>query len=206
MAVAVFQQRKRIQFLWFVAPLAVLLTLFSRSAWAQDSLVSDLIRLVGLVLILTCIAGRCWASLYVGRRKNQELVTAGPYAHTRNPLYLFSTIGLAGVGLTLGSVLLALLLACLSYAVFTYVIAKEEATLERFFGSEYRHYRESVPQFFPRLSGSNASTDSSVVEFYPTALKRTAIDASYFLLAVPAAELVDWLQQAEIIRPIIALY
>src|SRR5690606_41067661 len=64
--------------------------LFSRSGWPRGSILADLLSLAGLVLILACIAGRCWASLYVGGRKNQELVTAGPYAHMRNPLYFFS--------------------------------------------------------------------------------------------------------------------
>lgn len=142
----------------------------------------------------------------VGGRKNQELVTAGPYARMRNPLYFFSTLGLAGIGLMFGSLFLSLLLFGLSYAVFTYVVAKEEATLEVFFGPEYRDYRDAVPQFFPRLFELPAGMRDGTVEFRPSALRRTAIDASYFLLAIPAVNIIDRVQESEIIQPLFVIY
>lgn len=206
MVATVFQQRKRIRFLWLVSPLVIFLMLFSRSGWPQGGILADLLNLAGLILILACIAGRCWASLYVGGRKNQELVTAGPYARMRNPLYFFSTLGLAGIGLIFGSLFLALLLFGLSYAVFTYVVAKEEATLELLFGAEYRDYRDAVPQFFPSIFKPAASMQDGAVEFCPYVLRRTAIDASYFLLAIPAVNIIDRLHEAEVIQPIFVIY
>lgn len=206
MVATVFQQRKRIRFLWLVSPLVIFLMLFSRSGWPRGSILADLLSLAGLVLILACIAGRCWASLYVGGRKNQELVTAGPYAHMRNPLYFFSILGLAGIGLMFGSLSLSLLLFGLSYAVFTYVAAKEEATLEVFFGAEYRGYRDAVPQFFPRILEIPAGMRDGNVEFSPSALRRTAIDASYFLLAIPAVNIIDRVQESGIIQPLFVIY
>ncbi|KAA0971682.1 isoprenylcysteine carboxylmethyltransferase family protein [Aureimonas fodinaquatilis] len=205
--IAVFQQRKRIQFLWLISPLAVFLALYSRSAWPAGSVTADLLRFSGLVLILLCIAGRCWASLYVGGRKNRHLVTSGPYAHSRNPLYLFSAFGLAGVGLLYGSLLLSFLLFALAYAVFRFVIAREEVALQAIFGTEYLYYQTAVPRFFPRiLPEAQRTTQVDLVEFSPPALRRTAIDASYFLMALPAINVIQRLQSAQIIQPLFAFY
>lgn len=204
--VTVFQQRKRIRFLWLLSPLVIFLIVFSRSGWPQGGILAYLLSLAGLILILACIAGRCWASLYVGGRKNQELVTAGPYALMRNPLYFFTTLGLAGIGLMFGSLVLALLLFGLSFAVFRYVVAKEEATLELIFGAEYRHYRDTVPQFFPRTVKQETGIEEISFEFFPNALKRTAIDASYFLLAIPASYIIDRLHIAKAIPTIFVIY
>jgi len=204
MTTAVFEQRKRIRFLWLLSAAILFLLLFGRGAWVPGTIVGDVMRLAGLALILLCIAGRCWAALYIGGRKNTALATEGPYAMCRNPLYLFSTIGIAGIGLTFGSVALALLFFGLSYAVFSYVITQEEVALKRFFGAEYAAYRASVPRFFPSLN--RLGVNSRGVEFNPAALKRTAIDASYFLLALPFAAIVGRLQEAGVLQPLFVLH
>jgi protein-S-isoprenylcysteine O-methyltransferase Ste14 len=206
MAATIFQQRRRIRFLWLASPLLILLVLFSRSGWPQGSILTDLLRFSGLILILACIAGRCWASLYVGGRKNQKLVTDGPYAYTQNPLYFFSMLGLAGTGLLFGSLLLSLLLFALSYTVFSYVVAKEEAALKVMFADEYSRYRNDVPQFFPCNFEHSRRVANNSVDFCPTVLRRTAMDASYFLLAIPAVNIIHRLQEAKVIQPVIVMY
>jgi protein-S-isoprenylcysteine O-methyltransferase Ste14 len=52
--------------------------------------IHEFLEMAGVSLALLCVAGRMWSSLYIGSRKNRELVTAGPYSITRNPLYFFS--------------------------------------------------------------------------------------------------------------------
>lgn len=79
-----FQQGRRIRFLWLAAPVVLAPALLAESAWPQGSPFREMLEFAGTVLILICIGGRCWASLYVGGRKNRELVTTGPYAYTRN--------------------------------------------------------------------------------------------------------------------------
>lgn len=208
MATAIFQQRRRIGFLWAISPVIVFIALFSRSAWPEGSLSADVLRFAGLLLVLACIAGRCWAALYVGGRKNRSLVTDGPYASTRNPLYLFSSFGLAGLGLLFGSLILGLLLFGLAYAVFRYVIIREETALAAMFGQAYRDYCLVTPRFFWNFSrrAQQPGTGNTPVEFNPVALRRTAIDTSYFLMAVPAVYIIQRLQSAQIIEPLFALY
>ena len=77
-------------------------------------------------------------------RPASVLVAAGPYRYTRNPMYLgMSFIGLA-IALAFTSVAAALLTILAAWIVDRAVIAREEAYLERRFGSDYRRYRERI--------------------------------------------------------------
>lgn len=203
MPLSAFQQGRRMRFLWLVAPVVLAPALLAESGWPQGSTFREMLEFVGTVLILICIGGRCWASLYVGGRKNRELVTTGPYAYTRNPLYFFSALGLAGVGLTFGSLMLSAFLFAFTYLVFSYVATREATTLDAIFGEAYWHYCQRVPAFFPRLQRDDDDLlGPSPVTFDSVALRRTAIDGSYFLVAVLAVELLGWLQSARLVTPI----
>jgi protein-S-isoprenylcysteine O-methyltransferase Ste14 len=83
--------------------------------------------------------------------KNQSLATSGPYAYTRNPLYLGSALIGAGFALAGGSWVLGLVLMALFVAVYWPVIRREEAFLRREFGEAYERYARSVPVFLPRF-------------------------------------------------------
>lgn len=85
--------------------------------------------------------------------KNQSLAMSGPYAYTRNPLYLGSTLMGAGFSLAGGNWILALACAVLFAAVYWPVIRREEDYLRREFGGVYDHYAQQVPLFLPRIHG-----------------------------------------------------
>jgi hypothetical protein len=84
-------------------------------------------------------------------RKNTKLATSGPYAYTRNPLYLGSFI--LGLGFTIASArpLLGLLFAALFLGIYLPVMRVEAETLLGIFGDDYRRYAQAVPLFLPRL-------------------------------------------------------
>ena len=84
--------------------------------------------------------------------KNQKLATSGPYAYTRNPLYLGSALMGVGFALAGGSWILALACLVLFAAIYWPVIRREEEYLRREFGEVYDHYARRVPLFLPRLS------------------------------------------------------
>ena len=122
--------------------------LTSHSRVADADMVLDA---VGAVLVAVGVLGRIWATLYIAGRKNQQLVTHGPYSICRNPLYLFSTLIVCGVLCLFGNALLALPIAviyCLTYGV---TIRQEEARLQHLFAEDYTAYKRNVPRLVPAL-------------------------------------------------------
>jgi len=115
---------------------------------------------VGLGLVLACPGEmiRIWASGHI--EKTQRLATGGPYAHTRNPLYVGSALLALGVAVAAWSLLAALALAVYLLAFYPGVIAEEANFLRTKFPEEYAAWSAAVPAFLPRLrpAGPQAST------------------------------------------------
>lgn len=205
--VRTFRQRKRIVFLWLSAPVLTTLLLFTEPVWGDGDIRNEIVRQFGTLALLTCIAGRCWAALHIGGQKNLQLVTSGPYARTRNPLYFFSTVGLAGIGLSFGSITLGAVLFCFGYMVFNYVIRREERALEGFFGLAYHEYIVLIPRFFPSFSTmtvNHAGNDQYV--YNPHSLGVTFCHAMVFLLPIPLYTAIQYIRESDIILPLIKLY
>lgn len=121
---------------------AIIFIIFARPN-AVTLTIGVLISLLGLLL-------RSWAAGHI--RKNSELATSGPYAYTRNPLYLGSF--LMGVGFTVGSGWwpLGVVFALLFVGIYLPVMRVESGTLAKLFGEAFQGYAREVPLFLPRLS------------------------------------------------------
>jgi protein-S-isoprenylcysteine O-methyltransferase Ste14 len=102
-----------------------------------------------LALVLPGLWLRAYASGTV--KKNQELTITGPYAHTRNPLYLGSMLIAAGFALAILSWPVALVLALGFAAIYVPVIASEERFLRAAFPA-FDNYCQRVPRLIPRLT------------------------------------------------------
>ncbi|MBA2341389.1 MAG: isoprenylcysteine carboxylmethyltransferase family protein [Pyrinomonadaceae bacterium] len=115
--------------------------------FAQPRLVS---LTIGGIVALCGLCLRAWAAGHI--RKNVRLAASGPYAYTRNPLYLGSF--LLGLGFTLacGRWWLAALFALLFLGIYLPVMRVEEKALAELFGDEFERYARRVPLFFPRFS------------------------------------------------------
>lgn len=112
-----------------------------------------------LLLVIPGVWLRAYASGYV--KKNQELTTTGPYAFTRNPLYLGSILMAAGFAVALASWLIALVLAIGFLVIYVPVIASEERFLRAAFPG-FDEYCRRVPRLIPRLtSGRDPKDDGS---------------------------------------------
>jgi protein-S-isoprenylcysteine O-methyltransferase Ste14 len=83
--------------------------------------------------------------------KNQSLAMSGPYAYTRNPLYLGSALMAAGFSVAGGNWILALACLVLFIAIYWPVILREQDYLRREFGQVYDQYAQQVPLFLPRF-------------------------------------------------------
>lgn len=88
--------------------------------------------------------------------QNEKLIatrlnTEGPYALTRNPLYLGNLCIVLGLGLVAHSWLLLAFCAALFALQYGLIIAAEEQFLRARFGAEFDAYCARVPRFWPRL-------------------------------------------------------
>ena len=102
----------------------------------------------GACIALSGIWLRAMASGHV--QKNRQVTTSGPYAHTRNPLYLGSIILAAGFALAARSWWIVGMLLVLFLLVYVPVIRAEEAFLRSEFPA-YEDYARRVPRLIPRL-------------------------------------------------------
>ena len=104
-----------------------------------------------LLLVLPGLWLRAYASGYV--RKNAELTTTGPYAHTRNPLYLGSMLIAFGFAGASGSWIIAIALAILFAVIYIPTIQSEEAYLRAHFAG-FEEYARVVPRLLPRITAA----------------------------------------------------
>jgi len=105
----------------------------------------------GLVLVVPGVWLRAYAAGYV--KKNAELTRTGPYAYTRNPLYLGS-MGIAfGIAVAAGRLWLGVLLAVMFLAIYVPTILSEETFLREAFPA-FEEYSRRVPRLLPRLTAA----------------------------------------------------
>ena len=120
---------------------AVLYFWLARPSWRSLGL--------GLVVVLPGLLIRALASGHV--RKNEALATSGPYAHTRNPLYLGSLLMGLGFCVAARSWWVGVALVVMFFAIYLPVIRDEETFLRRTF-PEFEEYARRVPKMLPRLT------------------------------------------------------
>jgi len=119
--------------------------------------------LYGRVIAVPALLLRTAASGHV--KKNQEVTTSGPYAYTRNPLYLGSMILMIGFGVASRNPWLAFSLIVVFIALYLPVVRVEEDYLrERF--PEFEDYAQRVPRVIPRTRKQGASTAAFSTELY----------------------------------------
>ena len=92
--------------------------------------------------------------------KQQVLTTTGPYAYTRNPLYLGSALLALGAGIAMHSWFSAVILAAYYALFYSVVMHREENELRRHHGIAFEEYARAVPLFFPRLAPARLSANS----------------------------------------------
>jgi protein-S-isoprenylcysteine O-methyltransferase Ste14 len=104
---------------------------------------------LGAIAIVPGLLIRALASGHV--RKNEALATSGPYAYTRNPLYLGSLLIGVGFAVAARSWWVGVALVVMFFAIYVPVIRDEEAFLRRTF-PEFEEYARQVPRMLPRLA------------------------------------------------------
>ena len=134
-------------------PFLVVMVLFARPT------ITSLV--VGFAMVVLGEGIRFWGvsiagaeTRTTGRVGGTYLITTGPFAHVRNPLYLGNMIMYAGVGVMSMALFPWLLFAAVVwfYVQYSLIISREEEYLAAQFGGAYDDYRKHVPRFLPRLT------------------------------------------------------
>jgi protein-S-isoprenylcysteine O-methyltransferase Ste14 len=157
----------------------------TQAIWSEGGPVREGLEWLGYLAVVVCVLGRAWCSAYIAGRKNRELVECGPYSIARNPLYGFSLLGLAGVGLQTGSLTLTALLLLGGSLYYGIVVRREEAHLLRTFPIAYRRYLLRTPRWLPDI---RLWRDIAEVTIRPALVGRTLLDGAIFFAAYPLLE------------------
>jgi protein-S-isoprenylcysteine O-methyltransferase Ste14 len=107
-----------------------------------------------LLLVVPGVWLRGYAAGYV--KKNAELTRTGPYAHTRNPLYLGSMMIAFGFAAAAGSWVILIALAALFLAIYWPTILSEEEYLRGHF-ADFDAYAAKVPRLLPRVTPASGA-------------------------------------------------
>lgn len=153
---------------------------FARPAW-WSIVAGAAIAAVGLAL-------RALAAGHV--RKDRELTTVGPYAHTRNPLYLGSILIACGFALSARNWWIALAIVIFFLVVYVPVIRSEEEYLRSQF-TEYSSYEQQVPRLIPKVEGAGGGlTENFSRELYLRHREYRALLGAVLMIAALAIKLV----------------
>ena len=126
--------------------------LIAAFAWLSNPSMASMA--VGVPIAVLGLLLRAWAAGHLA--KNQSLSTGGPYANTRNPLYLGTALTAAGLVIASRDLALAALFVVVFAGVYLPVIELEEQHLRTLFPG-YAAYADRVPKLLPSLDrGSNA--------------------------------------------------
>ncbi len=162
---------------------AIIYLVLADPTW-RTIILGSVIAAMGLLL-------RGLASGYV--RKDAQLTISGPYAYTRNPLYLGSMIIAAGFAVAARSWWIVLGMAVIFIAIYVPVIQSEEAYLRAQF-PEFDDYARRVPRFFPRRWSAPVAAGAFSRELYWNHREYNAVLGTIAMMAALAIKLA-WMQR-----------
>jgi protein-S-isoprenylcysteine O-methyltransferase Ste14 len=145
--------------------------------------------MLGTVLIVPGLLIRALASGHV--RKNEALATSGPYAYTRNPLYLGSLLIGVGFAIAACSWWIGIALMTMLFAIYLPVIRDEETFLRTKF-PEFDEYMHRVPRLLPRITPYSANGENAggfSIDLYQKHREYNALLGALAMLAVLAAKM-----------------
>ena len=141
--------------------------------------------LIGSALVIPGLVIRGLASGHV--QKNEQLTTTGPYAYTRNPLYLGSLILAVGFAIISRNLWIGVGLIVIFVAIYLPVIRGEEAFLRQQF-VEFTEYARQVPRLWPRFSSFSTKPGSFYWDLYWKHREYNATLGSALIMAAMVAK------------------
>jgi protein-S-isoprenylcysteine O-methyltransferase Ste14 len=155
-------------------------------------LVGEALQFAGLVGVSCAALGRIWTSAFIAGFKDQVLVRSGPYAVVRHPLYALSLIAMVGLGLTTGSLTIAVAMLVVFGAVYWSAARDEDRHLGELHGTAHERFARDVSTLRPRWS---AYVVPDSLEVRPRVLWKSFLDAGSLLGFYGLLRVADALQQ-----------
>jgi len=176
----------------------------TQSVWeTRNEKVTFFLFLAGMILVGIASLGRMWCSLYIAGYKDDTLVTDGPYSLCRNPLYLFSMIGVLGIGCATETLTFPILFILLFALYYPFVIKSEERRLGQLFGAAFDRYTKKIPAFFPRFSTFSEPKNYLVK---PAVYRNHMFSALWFVWIVGILEVIEGLREIGLMSALWSLY
>ncbi|MBI3440406.1 MAG: isoprenylcysteine carboxylmethyltransferase family protein [Proteobacteria bacterium] len=182
---------------------ALLAGVFGQTCFMPGTLAHKGLELAGYALVVVCAIGRVYASTFIGGIKNKELMVTGPYSICRNPLYLFSLLGAAGIGLVTTSLIISAVMIFGFLLIYISLIKREEEFLAKKFGKEFQDYSARVPRLWPSFKHYHCPAE---LTFQPAYLSNAIADAVWWFAALPLFEIADYLKLKGLIVPVINIF
>lgn len=186
---------------WF-ALLLIPIVIFSMGLINHEAPLHEIMEWSGFFLVALCVLGRSYCSAFIGGIKNETVVREGPFSVVRNPLYVFSFLGILGIGMQSGMFSLLAILVLVFVIYYPRVVAREEAFLLNTFGEPYRRYMAEVPRWWPKFSLWHEPGEISVRPFF---LRHTMMDAILFFLPFPVFEMLETLHESGVLPAYLVL-
>lgn len=134
----------------------------------------------GFLCVAAACLGRIWCSAFIAGRKDVTLVTTGPYAWCRHPLYAWSLLAGFGLGLATQTWLWPVLAVAVLGLLFSREIPREERLLAQRHGAAFSAYAARTPALWPRRPAV-AATEAEV-QLRPELFRKAFLDAGAMLL------------------------
>ncbi|QND45830.1 isoprenylcysteine carboxylmethyltransferase family protein (plasmid) [Rhizobium lusitanum] len=162
------------------------------------------LEVLGVLMILCGFGIRLWCTLYIGGKKNKDLLSDGPYSLCRNPLYVGSISAAIGIGLQTEMLTFGLFCGAACWVIFHVVVKREERYLLGEFGDAYRRYLKTTPRFWPRFSAYK--DDLKEHRFRPSMLWNTFRDGLVLFAAIPVTEAIEAAHRLGLLKAAFLLY
>lgn len=169
---------------------------------AAGALWSGATQCAALLLVAFACLGRIWCSVFIAGRKDMGIVTEGPYAVSRHPLYSLSFVGGLGLALTTGSVTLVALTAIVLAALFSGAARREERWLGTHHREAWARYAQATPRWWPDWSRWSLPPATVV---HPAILWKAFVDAGAFFLLYALLLAAVWLREAAVLPTLATL-
>jgi protein-S-isoprenylcysteine O-methyltransferase Ste14 len=200
---AINLNKKRMRDTRILVALVLVAAFLTAPVIAEGTWLNDFLKLAGFICLTACAIGRIYSTAFIGGVKNEKLMTVGAYSMCRNPLYFYSLVGAAGIGLMSGQIISLIIVFGGFLFIYDGLIKREEEFLTEKFGQDFTDFKARVPRLLPDPKKYNCPDE---LLFQPKYLNYAIRDAIWWFAPVPVFSLITHLHSAGILHPLFRMF